>query len=33
MTQKTYREEANKLLQTAQTSVQIILTLAECRNE
>jgi hypothetical protein len=33
MTQKAYREEANKLLETAQKSVQTILTIAECRNE
>ncbi len=33
MTQKTYQDEANTLFQTAQKSVEIILTIAECRNE
>ncbi|CAF0742867.1 unnamed protein product [Adineta steineri] len=31
--QKNYREEANTYFQTAQKYVQIILTIAECRNE
>jgi hypothetical protein len=33
MAQKNYREEANNFLQAAQKSVQIILTIAEGRNE
>jgi hypothetical protein len=33
MTQKKYRDEANTHLQTAQKFVQIILNIAEYRNE
>jgi hypothetical protein len=33
MTQKNYREEANTFFQTGQKSVQILLTIAECRKE